>query len=408
MGGTTAKVGMLHDGKPTRVSEFEIGVSANRWRGWHAGAAGYPILTPAVDMIEVGTGGGSVAWVDDGGKLRVGPKSAGAAPGPVCYGQGGTMPTVTDADLVLGRIDPDYFVGGEMRLDVPASHRAIAALSERIDLTPEATAAGIVQIADAAMAQALRVVSVQRGYDPTTFKLVPFGGAGPLHALAIAADTGITAVLVPPQPGVASALGLLVADLKHDNARTIAQRLADVTEDQLAAIFRELEAKGREPLVREGVPDSAMCFEWSFDLRYVGQSYHLNIALARGALDATVIEKARRRFDSAHEATYGYAEPDEPCELVNVRVSAIGAIPTPKLEEAAFRSAESGRRATRCVWFQQTGFTECAIYERAGLLQGEQIEGPAVIEDRDATTLVHPGWRCSVERFGVLSVWRTD
>jgi N-methylhydantoinase A len=408
MGGTTAKVGTLRDGKPARVSEFEIGVSANRWRGWNAGAAGYPILTPAVDMIEVGTGGGSVAWVDDGGKLRVGPKSAGAAPGPVCYGQGGTMPTITDADLVLGRIDPDYFLGGEMRLDVPASHRAMAALAERIGLTPDATAAGIVQIADAAMAQALRVVSVQRGYDPATFKLVPFGGAGPLHALAIAADTGIGTVLVPPRPGVASALGLLVADLKHDNARTIAQPLNHVTEGQLAAVFAELEAKGREPLVREGVPNRAMRFEWSFDLRYVGQSYHLNIALPRGPLDSTVIKEARRRFDVAHDTTYGYAEPDEPCELVNIRVSAVGVITKPKLEDSVScsRSSQRARTATRSVWFQQTGFTECAIYERLGLPQGEQIDGPAVIEDRDAATLVHPGWRCSLESFGVLAIRR--
>ena len=255
MGGTTAKVGLVQDGVPHRVQEFEIGTSANRSRSWNSGAAGYPILTPAVDMIEVGTGGGSIAWIDDGGRLRVGPKSAGAEPGPACYDRGGSAPTITDADLVLGRINPDHFLGGDMPLDIGAAHRAIGSLASRLEMDPVETATGIVAIADAAMAQALRVVSVQRGYEPKKFKLVAFGGAGPLHALSVAAETGIETVLVPPRPGVASAFGLLVSDLKHDFARTVVLQIDIVDEGRLEAAFQELEGQGRAVLEREGIAD---------------------------------------------------------------------------------------------------------------------------------------------------------
>jgi N-methylhydantoinase A len=407
MGGTTAKVGLVQGGVAYRVQEFEIGTSANRSRGWNSGAAGYPILTPAVDMVEVGTGGGSIAWVDDGGKLRVGPKSAGAAPGPACYGRGGTAPTITDADVVLGRINPQYFLGGEMPLDVEAAHHAVASLASRLGMDPVQTAAGIVAIADAAMAQALRVVSVQRGYEPKKFKLVPFGGAGPLHALAVAAETGIETVLVPPRPGVASAFGLLVADLKHDFARTLVLRIDRVDEAELDTVFGELAAKGRPLLEREGIAESAMRFDRMLDLRYVGQSYHLTIPLASAPITRATLQEARSRFDEAHFAAYGYSEPTEACEVVNVRVSAMGMVRRPGLAECPVAAAAGARTGSRRVWFQSGGFTEAGIYDRSLLGTASEIAGPAVIEDQDATTLVHPGWRCSVGRYGVLAIRRT-
>lgn len=406
MGGTTAKVGLVQGGVPHRVQEFEIGLSANRARSWNAGAAGYPILTPAIDMVEVGTGGGSIAWMDDGGKLRVGPKSAGADPGPACYGRGGRLPTITDADLVLGRISPDYFLGGEMLLDLAAAHRAIGSLASRLDMDPVQTAGGIVAIADAAMAQALRVVSVQRGHEPRNFTLVPFGGAGPLHALAVAAETGIDAVLIPPRPGVASAFGLLVADLKHDFARTLVLRIDADIGATLDAVFGELEAKGRVLLEREGIASEAMRFEHMLDLRYVGQSYHLTIPLTGAAVSRATLQDARRRFDATHFAAYGYAEAAEPCELVNARVAAIGTVRKPSLAEMETPAPADARKGTRRVWFERQGFTLSGVYERALLRAGSEIEGPAVIEDQDATTLVHRGWRCRVERYGVLSVRR--
>jgi N-methylhydantoinase A len=406
MGGTTAKVGLVQDGVPYRVQEFEIGVSSNRARRWNAGAAGYPILTPAVDLIEIGTGGGSLAWVDDGGKLRVGPMSAGAEPGPACYGRGGTAPTITDANLALGRINPDFFLGGEMQLDVDASHRAIESLAGKLGLERLAIAAGIVQIADAAMAQALRVVSVQRGYDPAQFRLVAFGGAGPLHALAVAAETGIASVLVPPRPGVASALGLLVADLKHDFALTLVQRTDRVDFTALEESLNRLAAQGREPLRREGIAETAMRFERALDLRYVGQSYHLTIVLPNQPVTRELLDDARRRFNEAHFAAYGYAEPGEPCEVVNVRVSAIGTIRSSAPDFDPSSTSTVVEKDPRQVWFESTGFAPCAVYDRSTLARGASLHGPAVIEDRDATTLVHPGWRCSVVQHGALRIDR--
>jgi N-methylhydantoinase A len=406
MGGTTAKVGLVQKGMPHRVQEFEIGLSANLARKWNAGAAGYPILTPAVDLIEIGTGGGSIAWIDDGGKLRVGPRSAGAMPGPACYGAGGTNATITDADLVLGRINPEYFLGGEMRLDVAAARGAIETLAERLGLDAVATAAGIVQIADAAMAQALRVVSVQRGYDPASFRLVPFGGAGPLHALAVAAQTGITSVLVPPRPGVASAVGLLVADLKHDFAVTVVARIDRVETAQLERILSDLEVGGREQLGREGVAASAMRFERFLDLRYVGQSYHLTVPLAATDVGRDALDAARRQFDDAHFAAYGYSEPTEPCEVVNARVSAYGEIRGRGLQPGTQSSQRGIQHRTRRTWFEGAGFVDCPVHDRARLTEGSLLDGPAVLEDPDATTLVHPDWRCTVLQGGALRIER--
>ena len=407
MGGTTAKVGLVQGNAPQRVQEFEIGLDANRSRSWNAGAAGYPILTPAVDLVEIGTGGGSLAWVDDGGKLRVGPTSAGADPGPACYGRGGNSPSITDADLVLGRLNPDYFLGGEMKLDVAAAERALDEIAGGMDMTRIEAAAGILQIADAAMSQALRLVSVQRGYDPGRFKLVAFGGAGPLHAVSIAAETGIRSVLVPPRPGIASALGLLVADLKHDYAVTRIERLADCEPTALERAFKALEQEGRAAFVGESVPEERMRFERAIDLRYVGQSYHLTIPVAAGPATREMLEDARERFNNAHLASYGYAEAGEPCELVNLRVSAVGLIRTPTLAaEPEGQNEEDARTGVRPVWFPETGFVDCPVLDRLRLRAGKAFAGPAVIEDPDATTLVHPGWCCAVGPHGVLVIER--
>lgn len=408
MGGTTAKVGLVRNSVPHQVHEFEIGLSANRARGWHSGAAGYPILTPAVDMVEVGTGGGSIAWMDDGGKLRVGPKSAGADPGPACYGRGGSSPTITDADVVLGRINPDYFLGGEMRLDVAAAHHAIGMLALRLDMDQVQTAAGIVAIADAVMAQTLRVISVQRGYEPKTFKLVPFGGAGPLHALAVAVETGIETVLVPPRPGVASAFGLLVADLRHDFARTLILRIDAADGRHLEAVFDDLETKGRAVLGREGVDAAAMRFERVLDLRYVGQSFHLSVPLGAGLVTREMLDDARERFDEAHFSAYGYSEASEACELVNVRVAATGMVRRPAMAECRTSAPADAQRGSRPVWFESGGFVQSNVFDRDMLCLGAEIGGPAVIEDQDSTTLVHPGWRCRVERYGVLAIRRLN
>jgi N-methylhydantoinase A len=411
MGGTTAKVGMVQNGTPYRVQEFEVGAEANRSRGWFSGTSGYLILTPAVDLVEIGTGGGSLAWVDDGGKLRVGPVSTGAVPGPACYGRQDTQAAITDANLVLGRLNPEYFLGGEMRLDPGASKRALAALGDHLGMDATSTASGILQIADAAMSQALRVVSVQRGYDPRAFKLIAFGGAGPLHALSIAAEIGIRSVLVPPRPGLASAFGLLVADLKHDFSRTLAQRIDRTDPAALEATFGELSQSALAVLANEKVSRAQSALERFIDIRYVGQSYQLTVPLTAARVTTEALAEARLRFNTTHRATYGYAEPSEPCEIVTLRVSALGLIEKPIL--GASRSAANGacdaagaRKGARAVFFTGAGFVDCAVYDRARLPIGAEFRGPAVVEEPDSTTLVHPGWRVRVERFGILAIDR--
>ena len=374
MGGTTAKVGMVRDGEAHRVPEFEIGLDASRARAWNWGAAGYPILTPAIDLVEIGTGGGSLAWVDDGGQLRVGPSSAGAEPGPACYGRGGERPTITDADLVLGRLNPDYFLAGEMALDADAARAAVGALGARIDMDETRAAAAIVQIANAAMSQALRLVSVQRGYDPRDFKLVAFGGAGPLHAVAIAAEAGMDTVLVPPHPGLASAFGLLVADLKHDFAVTEVVRLAEASPDDLERACRGLEARGRGMLAAEGVTADRMRFERTVDLRYVGQSYNLTLALGGDALTRATLDELGRRFAALHAKTYGFAEADEPCELVHVRLTAVGRIAKPPIAQAAVAPAAAA--AVRSVYFEKRGVLPTAVVARSSLRPGVPLRGP--------------------------------
>jgi N-methylhydantoinase A len=412
MGGTTAKVGLVQNGAPYRVQEFEVGAEANRSRGWFGGASGYLILTPAVDLVEIGTGGGSLAWVDDGGKLRVGPVSTGAIPGPACYGRQDTQAAITDANLLLGRLNPEYFLGGEMKLDRRASKRALAALGERLGMDATATASGVLQIADAAMSQALQVVSVQRGYDPRDFKLIAFGGAGPLHALSIAAEVGIGSVLVPPRPGLASAFGLLVADLKHDFSRTLVQRLDLADPEALEAVFGELSQTALAVLAEENVEREKVALERAIDIRYVGQSYQLTIPMNSARLGTEALADARQRFNAMHRATYGHAEPSEPCEIVNLRISALGLIEKPVLGTGSSPSANgaSGATATktgtRPVFFAGAGFIDCAVYDRLRLPVGADFRGPAIVEEPDSTTLVHPGWRATVERFGVLAINR--
>jgi N-methylhydantoinase A len=404
MGGTTAKAGLVQDATPQQVQEFEIGVTESRSRNWFPGASGYPILTPAVDLVEIGTGGGSIAWVDNGGRLRVGPQSAGADPGPACYGKQDEIATITDANLLLGRLNPDYFLGGEMSLDVEASRTAISRLAVRIGLDPLQTAAGIVRIADTAMSHALRVVSVQRGYEPGEFKLVAFGGAGPLHAVSLATEVGIPGVVVPMRPGLASAFGLLVADVRHDFSRTLVCRIDEAVVAELDMVFDELAAKARDLLAAESIPSERAELTRSVDVRYVGQSYHLTIPI-EGQLDRAALEGARARFNELHRATYGYAELKEPCELVNLRIAAVGRIEKPHIVAEA---AAATPPASRQVYFEEVGFVECAVIRRGGLREAARVEGPAVIEEADATTLVPPGWNAVVMPGGSLLLARNS
>ena len=285
MGGTTAKVGLILDGQPKVTKEYEVGAQANPGVG-QARASGYPIRTPVIDLVEIGAGGGSIAWVDSGGILRVGPQSAGADPGPICYGQGGDEPTITDANLTLGRLDPAYFLGGEMGLSVDAARDGIARrCAEPMRLDPVACANGIVEIANAAMTNALRVMTVQRGIDPRDLVMVAFGGAGPLHAGRLCEEMNIGLLIVPPSPGTASALGLLVTDLKHEFSRTRIMEEGEEDLDEINGLFAAMEAEGRAVLQREGLADERISFVRQVEMRYAGQSHELAVDFPRGGGD---------------------------------------------------------------------------------------------------------------------------
>ena len=405
MGGTTAKVSLIQDGTPQITKDYEVGAAARAGVGASRGS-GYPIRTPVIDLMEIGAGGGSIAWVDSGGVLRVGPHSAGADPGPACYGHGGTEATITDANLVLGRLNPGYFLGGEMKLDREAAWRAVKEnCAGPLGLDVLRTAHGIVEIANSAMVNALRLVSVQRGYDPRDFVLVAFGGAGPVHANRLAAENEIPLVVVPMSPGITSALGLLVTDLKHDYSTTFIRRVDKLDPAEVGIAFQGLEAKGRETLRRDGMQPHEMNFLRQVDMRYVGQSYELTVPVPEGGFGSAELTKVLDRFQSEHDRAYGFSAPNEPVEFVNLRLSAIGRITKPQLRELNQKAKDTAaaRKNTRQVYFAEAGgFIDCSIYDRYKIGADCIVKGPAIIEEIDSTTVIHPGFQAQVDRFGNL------
>ncbi len=413
MGGTTAKAGLVEDGRPKVTKEYEVGAAAQAGSG-RARGSGYPIRTPVIDLVEIGAGGGSIAWVDSGGALRVGPQSAGADPGPVCYGQGGTEPTITDANLVLGRLNPDYFLGGEIKLDVERARAAIKAqVADRLGMDPVEAAHGIVEIANAAMVNALRLVSVQRGHDPRDFVLIAFGGGGPAHANRLAQAMEVPTACVPMSPGIFSALGLLVTDLKHDYAATFIQRADRIDAPAIADIFARMEADGRAELAREGMRPDDMAFARMIDMRYVGQSFELTIALPSadtGELNTERMANLLAQFHAEHERAYGHASPGEPVEFVNLRLTAMGRIGKPRLRAVGESGGTTAQaKGTRQVYFaERGGFTDVPLYDRYALRAEHVVAGPAIIEEFDSTTVVHPGYAAKVDVYGNLLIGKAD
>jgi N-methylhydantoinase A len=395
MGGTTAKVGLIQGGRPSVTKNYNVGGHAGAGIGGMS-LSGYPVRTPVVDLVEIGAGGGSIAWVDSGGLLRVGPQSAGADPGPVCYRRGGGEPTVTDANLVLGRLNPSYFLGGEIELDVDGAARAIEErCAAPLGLSLVEAANGIVEIANAAMVNALHLISVQRGYDPRDFVLVGFGGAGPVHANALVRDAEMPTLVIPRSPGIFSATGLLTTDLKRDAATTIMRRLDALDADEVEATFAELEEQGREELEREGLTGDAIEFERQIDMRYVGQSYELSVPAGDGLLE---------RFHAEHDRAYGFSAPGEPVEAVSLRLTSVGTIAKPPL-----RLLETGAlpepKERRPVYFAEAeDYVDCPIYDRYALPAGATLAGPAIAEEFDSTTVVHPGFVMRVDDVGNLVI----
>jgi N-methylhydantoinase A len=407
MGGTTAKVGVVQGGRPTISTGYEVGSQAHSPMGEGKGS-GYPVRTPVIDLVEVGAGGGSLAWIDGGGALRVGPQSAGAQPGPVCYGRGGERPALTDANLLLGRLNPDYFLGGELKLDAAAARAALERhIAAPLGLEPLRAAAGIVEIANAGMIAAMRLVSVQRGYDPRDFVLVAFGGAGPLHANALAAELGLRTILVPPSPGVASAIGLLMTDIKHEFVATRRLLLRDADPAEVSATLAAFEARAHEALAAEREQWEAVSLVRTCDLRYKGQSHELQVVLPGGPLGPAELARAQEGFEEAHRRAYGYVAAEDPVELVNLRLTAIGklpALPRKRVERGSGDPAAAlkGRRA---LWVAGE-LLDAPVYDRYALRGGDTLAGPAVVEELDSSTVVLPAYTARTDDYGNLLIER--
>jgi N-methylhydantoinase A len=390
VGGTSADICLVRGGRPEITKDGTIGP--------------FPLKLPMIDIHTIGAGGGSIAVASGAGRLTVGPRSAGAEPGPVCYGRGGTEPTVTDAHLVLARIRP-ALLGGELPLDEKAARAAIdARIARPLRLSVEEAAAGIVEIIDNSMARAIRLVSVGRGHDPRRFALVAFGGAGPLHACRLAELLDIPTVVIPPRPGVLSTWGLLDTDIRATFVRTVgtAERRATGNATALPAIeatWRELEDQARAWLDAERVPRDRQRFERSADLRYEHQSFELTCAFGEGPATPSRLMELASTFHAEHRRLYSYDLPSAPVDLVNLRVTAIGALPTRAASTPSSRSADltSAMAGRRDVYFRGAGLIPSPCYARERLGPGLRFDGPAIVDQDDATLLVAPGFRARVD-----------
>ncbi len=401
MGGTTAKAGLIIGGESVETVEYEVGgLAAAPGSGHlHGRGTGFPISLPAVEVTEIGSGGGSVAWIDAGGAFRVGPQSMGAKPGPACYGFGGAEPTVTDAQVVLGVINPKNFLGGKMTLLPDLSVRAIETrIAKPLGMTVQQAAQGIAKIANAAMAQATRLVSINKGHDPREFALLAFGGAGPMHACDIARDLEIPWIIVPRYPGLHSALGLVVSDIVHDFIRAYAQR--QLKTDVLINLFDELEGNAMQALDVDQVPANDRRLLRTADLRYKGQTHTVNVVVPGGPVDDTTVRAMVANFHQKHEALYTFRSADTVVELVNVRLRGVGVIPRPEAKpspaaDASPKGATTGRR--RVFFDGQAESLEVDIFDRVRLMSGNVILGPAIVEQLDSTTIIPPNMVCTVD-----------
>ena len=372
---------------------------------------GYPLRVPMVDVHSIGAGGGSIARLDDAGVLKVGPESAGASPGPACYGRGGSAPTVTDASLVLGYLDPARFAGG-IRLQIDAAERAVSALAEAMQCSLAEVAFGIHTVCNAAMAEAVRMLTVKRGHDPRDFALVLLGGAGPLHGGAIAERLAIETLIVPPRPGVLAAEGLLEARIQCDRYRTFATRAQIADPASMRTAFEELEAAGRVEMSRDGVAADTITVERFAEMRYAGQSYELEVPLGRGVVEARSIAAAERAFRDRYREVYGHGSLEEEVEFVNLRVLLSGPPMTPPAAARvhADQAAPAAPRpaAVRPAFFGHPhGWRDAALHDRAALAVGAAIEGPAIVTQADTTTVIYPGHRAAVDDAGNLVVTRS-
>jgi N-methylhydantoinase A len=388
MGGTSTDVALLAGGQCRLTGEAMV--------------HGYPIKAPMLDIHTVGAGGGSIAFIDNGGLLKVGPRSAGADPGPVCYGRGNEEATVTDANVVLGTLNPAFLLGGRMPVRHDLAVAAIDRLASALGMERMATASGIISVVTANMARAIRVISVQRGHDPRDYTLVAFGGAGPLHAARLARELEIRRILVPRNPGILCAMGLLLTDLRADFAVTRLAVLASAALGGVRNAFRDLDVMAAEWFAAEAIADSNRRTARTVDMRYAGQNYELPIPLPDGDIGPATLRALAERFADAHRRMYGFAAEEDPVQLVTFRVEASGVVPkaTFKAQANAGSDASPAIIGSRALWMSETGgFVACPVYDRDRLRAGNRFPGPAIVEQMDATTIVPLGWAARVEPF---------
>ncbi|MDP9651249.1 N-methylhydantoinase A [Paraburkholderia caledonica] len=388
MGGTSSDVALLDDGQCVVVNEATV--------------HGYPIKAPMLDIHTVGAGGGSIAYVDEGGLLKVGPRSCGAFPGPACYGNDNHEPAVTDADVVLQTLNPEYLLNGRMRINKDLSHDAVQRVSEKLGMDVVRTADGILEIVTANMAKAIRVISVQRGYDPRDFTLLAFGGAGPVHAARLAEELGMNRVLIPLTPGVLCAMGLLMTDLRMDVAATKLRRLDEITLEEVQEVFAQLEEKAGEWFKSEAIADERRVLARTVDVRYLGQNYEIPVSFPSGKVTPETLKKVENRFLQQHQRLYGFVAEGEAIQLVTFRVEAMGVV-----DKASFSPQDDdGADASRAVTGTRTvfdsskkEFVETRLYDRSKLRPGNIIQGPAIIDQMDTTTVVPSNFTVNVDRY---------
>lgn len=390
MGGTSTDVSLISNNSIRETSEGSIG--------------GFPCRVPMVDIETVGAGGGSIAWVDDAQILHVGPQSAGAKPGPACYGNGGLEPTVTDANLVLGRLNPHYFLGGKMPLYPQQAHKAIQTVAKNVGLTEKECAFGIIRIVNANMERTIRIVSVQRGFDPRDFALIAFGGAGPMHGWALAQNLGIPRIIIPLAPGLHSALGLLATDLRSDQSQTVLEPAIQPDLTRIVQVYQDLENSVQKLIEQQGVKSHKIQIQRQVDLRYKGQAFELTLDAPSSELTQHWLKQVVGAFHIQHNRQYGYALPEAPVMIVNLRVTAIGPMPPLGITSTSISKPEDPNpKETRQVYFEEyDDFVKTPVFERNILTPKTKIEGPAIIEQLDATTVVHPYCEASVRKGGNL------
>ncbi len=404
MGGTTAKICVIDQGQPMVTTEFEVARVYRFKKG-----SGLPVKVPVIEMIEIGAGGGSIARIDALGLLKVGPDSAGAAPGPACYGLGGSEPTVTDADLILGYLDPNYFLGGKMRLDPARAEEAIRkGVAEPLGMDLTRAAWGIHHVVNENMANAARIHLVERGRDQRRYSLIAFGGAGPMHAYHVAEKLRLRQIICPPAAGVTSAFGFLVAPMAFDFVQTYLTTLRGIDFTHLNTIFEEMETRGRALLRQAGVPEETMAVTRSADMRYLHQGFEINVPLPPGRLSADEMPRLQENFNHAYERLYKRLNPDVDVEALNWRVLVSGPRPIIQLAPATGLqvAVEATRKGQRPAYFPETsGYLECPVYDRYQLAPGMVLQGPAILEERESTVVVGPGARVEVDAYQNVVIW---